>query len=140
METYVKTGKIRLVYKHLIGYGDESRLAAEAAECAAEQNLFWPYYEALMQSSFSSTKEDITVEKLYEIAEFVGLYVAQFDQSLASGKYKAKVSQDDVEGRSFGYNTIPMLFINGEKLEDKYIAGLEEFQKYMDEKLAEAGK
>ena len=68
-EYYIQTGKIRFVFKHLIIFGDESVLAAEAAECAAEQNQFWPYYHALMRLELSTRTRDFTIEKAQELAE-----------------------------------------------------------------------
>ena len=44
---YINTGKVRFVYRHLIALGPFSEQAAHGAECAREQDKFWPYHDLL---------------------------------------------------------------------------------------------
>ncbi len=90
-KVYVETGKVRIVYKHFIVHGEESMLAAQAAESAADQNKFWPYHDLLMQMRASPKSDDLSEAKLESLAEQAGLDVAAFSASLGSGKYKEKV-------------------------------------------------
>jgi len=46
----VKTGIVRFGYMHMAFLGQESQWAAEASECAADQNAFWPYHDKLFAS------------------------------------------------------------------------------------------
>ena len=46
-EDYVETGKVRFVYKHYAILGQVSTRAAEASECAAEQDQFWAYHDQI---------------------------------------------------------------------------------------------
>jgi len=110
---YIETGKVRLIYKHFITEGNESLLVAEASECAAEQNKFWPYYDLLMQAHFSPSTEDVTLAKLQAFAQTVGLNIDTFNDDLASGKFKDKVNRDTEEGRAAGVTGTPTFFING---------------------------
>jgi protein-disulfide isomerase len=110
---YIATGKVRFIFKNAIVYGDESLLAAQAAEAAAEQNKFWPYHDLLMQGKFSSKAEDITLAKLQTLAQIAGLNMDQFNSALSSGKFKDKVMQDDAEGRALGVKGTPTFFVNG---------------------------
>ena len=47
MEAYADTGLVRLEFHHYAFIGAESVRAAEAAECANEQDMFWPYHDIL---------------------------------------------------------------------------------------------
>jgi len=134
-ETYIKTGKVRLIYKHLIAYDDESLMAAEASECAAEQNKFWPYFDLLMQVHASSGVEDLPLSKLQSLAQQIGLDMTQFNASLESGKFRDKVMQDDAEGRATGITGIPAFFVNGVKMDDSQISSFEGFQGVIDRAL-----
>jgi protein-disulfide isomerase len=138
--TYIETGKVRIIYKHIVAYGPESLLAAEAAECAAEQNQFWPYHDLLMQLRASSTAEDLPIEKLQSLAQQIGLDMATFNASLESGKYEAKVMRDDAEGRALGLTSIPAFFINGVKADDSVAGSFEAFQKILDNILTRSSK
>ncbi|UCC16400.1 MAG: thioredoxin domain-containing protein [Dehalococcoidales bacterium] len=137
---YIQTGKVRFVYKHLIGFGDESRLAAEASESAAEQNQFWPYYHALMRLELSSSTEDFTAEKAQDLAQQLGLNMSLFNESLATGKYRDKVSQEDAESRSLGFELIPAFFVNGVQADEIVEGSFEEFSKVLDAELKRLGE
>ncbi len=130
---YVETGKVRLVYKHLIVYGEESMLAAQAAECAAEQNKFWPYHDLLMQTQASPEVGDLSAAKLESLAGQVGLNMAAFDASLKSGKYREKVIRDDAEGRALGVTGTPTFFVN--RMKGVGNKPFEAFQKVLEELL-----
>lgn len=109
-KAFIETGQMRLVYKPFIVNGEESILAAEAAESAAEQNEFWPYYDRLMQAKLSS--HDLSIEKLEGLAEGLGLDMTAFDVDLRSGKYHDQVISDDAEARELGVRGPPTFFIN----------------------------
>ncbi|HEY96352.1 MAG TPA: DsbA family protein [Dehalococcoidia bacterium] len=137
---YIQTGKVRFVVKPVVAFGDESRLAAEASECASEQNQFWPYYHALMRLGLSSSTEDFTVETAQELAQQLGLNMTLFNESLTSGKFKDKVLQDDAEARGRGFKAIPAFYVNG-VLADEIVEGsFEEFSKILDAELERLGE
>ncbi len=139
-DSYIKDGKVRMVYRHFIAYGDESQLAAEAAECAAEQNQFWPYHDLLMQLRLSPTKADLTQEQLIELAQQVGLDVDKFRNSLTSGKFKAKVIQESNEGKALGIANLPKFYFNGVVADDSIGKSFENFQAVIDNILAAGSK
>ena len=134
---YVQTGKARFTYKHVVAFGDQSQLAAEASECAAEQNAFWPYHDALMELGLSPDNSDLTIEKLLSIAQGLGLNVETFRDSLSSHKYKDKVIRDTDEARSLGLTGIPALFINGVKADNAMLISFDKMKQGIDKALAE---
>jgi protein-disulfide isomerase len=137
---YIRTGKARFVIKPVIAYGNESRLAAEASECAAEQNQFWPYYHALMGLRLSSSAEDFTIEKAKELAQQLGLNMTLFNESLDSGQFKDKVIQGDTEARSLGFDSIPAFFINGIQADSIVNVSFKEFKMVLDAELDRLGE
>jgi len=46
-ETYIQTGKVNLVFKHLPNRGSDSMGAAIAAQCTNDQGKFWEYHRIL---------------------------------------------------------------------------------------------
>ena len=137
---YIQTGKARFVMKPVVAFGDESSLAAEASECAAEQNQFWPYFHALMRLELSSSIEDFTVEKAKELAQELGLNMTLFNESLDSGKYEDTVSQEDAEARSRGFEFIPAFYINNVQAGEIVEGSFEEFSKVLDAELERLGE
>jgi protein-disulfide isomerase len=83
--TYVDTGKVRLVYKHFVIFGDESMQAALASEAAAEQNKFWEFYDVVMAARPSAkTEGDLTTADLQMYAEQIGLDTEAFKATALS--------------------------------------------------------
>jgi protein-disulfide isomerase len=127
---YVATGKVRYIFKNFIVFGDESLLAAQAAEAAAEQNKFWSYHDLLMEGKFSESAPDITLAKLQTLAQIVGLNMDQFNSAMSSGKFKDQVMQDDAEGKALGITGTPTFSVNGSL--GKGAIPFDAFQKVID--------
>ena len=68
-EKYIQTGKVRMAYVHYPILGADSMTAAEASECAAEQDKFWEYHNVL----YSNQGIGYTKENLVSLAEEQGL-------------------------------------------------------------------
>jgi protein-disulfide isomerase len=134
---YIESGKARLTYKYQIAFGEESQLAAEASECAAEQNLFWPFHDALMELRLSPATGDLTIEKLQSIAAEAGLDLERFNDSLESHKYRDRVLRDDAEGTALGFPSIPALYVNGVKANDSALYSFERLRTVMDKTIKE---
>ena len=122
IERYVKTGKVRFVYRDFAFLGDESVAAAEAAECADEQGKFWPYHDRLYNfiwdNYFGKNQNGENVgafstPNLNRLATDVGLDAGRFGECLSSRRYQSEVAQDTADGRAAGANGTPTAFING---------------------------
>ena len=116
-EEYVRRGKVLLVFRHFAFLGEESRWAAEAAECANEQGRFWDYHDKLFEEQSGENVGTFRKENLKRFAAELGLDTQQFNQCLDSGKYAAKVQEEILEGRRRGVRGTPTVFINGQLLE-----------------------
>ena len=102
--------KIRLVYKHFpLGFHKNAQKAAEASECAGEQDKFWEYHDKLFENQNS-----YSVENFKKWAQGLGLKTSQFNSCLDSGKYAQKVLADAKEGQQKGVDGTPATFINGQ--------------------------
>jgi len=102
---------VRWVYKHfpLDSIHPFARKAAEASECAGEQDKFWEYSDELFANQSS-----INFPYLKEAAKSIGLNTGKFDECLDSDKYASKVDDDYWEGISAGVSGTPGNIINGE--------------------------
>jgi protein-disulfide isomerase len=101
---------VRWVFKHfpLESIHPYARKAAEAAECAGDQNKFWEYTDKLYDNQPSLSEEYIqTAAKESE------LDMNKFTECLNAGKYRAKVDADIAYGKSLGVQGTPGSFING---------------------------
>lgn len=114
---------VRLVYKHFpLPIHANSRKAAEAAECAADQGNFWEYHDKLFEN-----QETLYVPMLKDYAKQTGLNTTQFNACLDSGAMSNRVEQDKKEGESLGVRGTPTFFVNG-----KLISGAQPFSVFDD--------
>ncbi len=94
--------------------------AAEASECAAEQNKFWEFHDLLFSDrSWVSLKD--AKPTFYELAAQIKLNPSNFKNCVESRKYKAKVEAGLAEGIRVGVNGTPTVFVGGYKLENGYL-------------------
>lgn len=134
-EEYIETGKVRFVYKHFAILGPESSRSAEASECAAEQDAFWPYHDLIFADQ-AENYDSLTQEKLVSLAEEVSLDTSEFSECLSSGRYSLQISQESQAVQALGLRGTPGFLING-----LFINGaqpFEVFQQVIDEQLAAA--
>ena len=111
-ENYVKTGKVKIVYRDFpLPFHENAQKAAEASECAHEQGKFWQMHDMMF-----SHQDAITVANLKQYAKSLGLDTTKFNQCLDSGKYASEVQKDETDGSAYGVGGTPTFFINGQQL------------------------
>lgn len=133
IEKYVKTGKVKFVYRDFAFLGEESQWAAEAAECAHAQGKFWQYHDYLFNNQRGENQGAFSKVNLKRFAQTVGLDTAEFNGCLDLEKYKDEVQKDSSDGRTLGVSGTPTTFINGTAI----VGALpyEEFEKAIEAEL-----
>ena len=123
-------GKIRIVYRDfpLTSIHPNAFPAAEAAQCANEQNAFWPYHDKL----FSSENLGDDVYKQY--AQELGLDMTKFNDCVSTHKYQKYVQDNSDFAQNLGVNSTPTFFING--LAVVGAQPLDAFKQIIDKELA----
>ncbi len=106
--------RIRWVYRHfpMTDLHPLAARAAEASECAADQNRFWEYADAMFER-----QQELREEQFAVIARDLDLDGSRFGACLASGDKGARVSADAAAFHEGHLSGTPMTFINGERLE-----------------------
>jgi len=127
MSTY--GDKVRYVHRDFpLPFHEHARPAAEAARCAEAQGKFWEYHDKLFAS------QDLSPDKLKELATQLGLDRSKFDECLAKQPYDAGIEKDIADGAEVGVSGTPAFFING-----RLLSGAQPFEKFkevIDEELA----
>ncbi|UCC91726.1 MAG: DsbA family protein [Candidatus Aenigmatarchaeota archaeon] len=122
-ESYIDTGKVKLVYKHLVAH-EESKIAAEASLCAHDQGKFWPFVSIILENTEEwSQGGNITFDKY---ANELGLDENAFSDCLDQHSHRIHVEKDYDEGKELGVSGTPTFFINGMKIEG--LIALEKFK------------
>ena len=137
IEKYVDSGDLRIEWRDLPVFGEQSQLAAVAGRAAGEQNKFWEFNKAVFDIAPERGHADLTRDQLISIAEQVGVPdLKQFDADLDSPELAQAVDQDAQEAASLGATGTPSFLING----TPFVGAqpLEVFEKTIDAELAKA--
>lgn len=97
---------------HFPFLGDESFRAAEASECANDQDKFWEYHDLLFESQNGENQGAFSDENLTKFAKQLNLDTDKFTQCLTSDKYKDLVQSDSDFGRQIGVQSTPSFLVN----------------------------
>ena len=102
--------RVRFVYRDfpLVSLHANALKAAEASECADDQEAYWKYHDLLFQNQ--SALDDASLKNY---AASLGLDTAAFNQCLDSDKYMSEVQKDEQDGITAGVQGTPAFFING---------------------------
>jgi protein-disulfide isomerase len=116
IQTYIATGKVKLVYRHLLQLGDGSVRTAEASECAADQGKFWPMHNMLyarQSEVYGGSNLDAT---LSGFAKDLSLDTAAFGDCMATHKHLKAVQDDYQAAKDAGVLFRPVFDIGGTRL------------------------
>ncbi|MFB5620617.1 MAG: DsbA family protein [Nitrosopumilus sp.] len=116
-EDFIKTGKVKLVFKDFPLNGPDSLLAAEAAYCAQDQEKYWQYHDELYKNWEGERTGWITRESLDRFGITVNLNLIEFNKCLDEQKYHEKVIALHNFGKEIGIDATPsFLVFNSEKI------------------------
>ncbi len=143
-ETYVQSGKVALVFKHLPNRGFDSMAAALAAQCTNDQGKFWQFHNLLYGNQKQIDSGWVSKDNLKKFALLIiGLDIQEFDSCLDTSKYKAFVQNDVNLALSFGFKETPsFIIVNNDGSNPEFLQGALPFQSFeavIDKKLSEGG-
>lgn len=138
IDEYVKTGKLRIQFRHFPILGTESTRAHRAAVCAAEQGKFWQYHHALFLSLAEDgrTQHNVGVysdSNLRKRAEEVGLDLATYDICIQSEESLAVIQGDQARASSYGIRSTPSFLINGQSIGQGAPGSLDAWRTLLDD-------
>lgn len=113
IDEYVESGQVRMEWRDMPVFGEESLEAAVAARAAGEQGLFWEFSEAVFADAPERGHVALPPERVREIAEQIGVPdMAAFEADLTNPELRERVNADFAEGRSIGITGTPTFLVN----------------------------
>ena len=110
-EDYIKTGKVKMVFKDFPLNGPDSKLAAEASYCAQDQQKYWQYHDELYRNWGGERTGWITREALSEFAQTVNLDIEKFNECLDDNKHESRVNSLYEFGNNIGVDATPSFLV-----------------------------
>jgi protein-disulfide isomerase len=120
--------QIRFVYRDFPITSAESLVAAQAAQCAGDQDAFWAFHDALLSGGL-----DLGRQAYEEYATRLGLNVESLLACIDSETYRPEVEADARYAAGLGATGTPTFFINGMPLVGAQ--PLAQFQAVIDKEL-----
>jgi protein-disulfide isomerase len=143
-ETYIQSGKVALVFKHLPNRGFDSMGAALAAQCTNDQGKFWQFHNLLYGNQKQIDSGWVSKENLKKFSSQIhGIDIQKFDSCLDTAKYKAFIQNDVKLASSFGFKETPsFIIVNNDGSNPEFLQGalpFPSFEAVIDKKLSEGG-
>ena len=114
---YVDTGKVQFYFRQYPFLGSASTVAADAAECANDQNKFWDFYSYLYKNQPAETDTTMyNTDTLTQAAVSLGMDGNTFRSCLDNKTDDTKASKDMSDGQAAGVSGTPTFFVNGVSL------------------------
>ena len=111
-ENYIKTGKVKLVFKDFpLGFHANAEPAAVAARCAGALGGDEAYYE--MHDLLFENQQSLNRANYVKWAGQTGVSQVNFEKCLDSGEHESLVQADLLQGQSLGVTGTPGFLING---------------------------
>jgi predicted DsbA family dithiol-disulfide isomerase/PHD/YefM family antitoxin component YafN of YafNO toxin-antitoxin module len=129
LESYA--GQVRLVFKHLPLEGHRNSLpAARAAYCAAEQDRFWQFHDALFAA------KELSPAVFTQIAGELGLGLPKFQACVDSEQSRTAIVKDLDAARQLGVESTPSFIVNGKLI--RGALSFADFQKLIEQELKQS--
>lgn len=120
LNDYIVPGKISFTYKYFPVLDDdrvgESHWAAQAAECANEQNRFWEYHDKLYAEQREANSGVFVRAHLKAYAAELKLNLDAFDRCLDTDRYAPLVREHLIEALQIKLPGTPTFLLNGRKM------------------------
>jgi protein-disulfide isomerase len=143
VKKYEPTGDVRFVDHALwfigAGQNEDSLNAGAAAECAGEQNQYWPYHDYLFANQGKENSGWPSRTLLDGIAGKVGLDATKFAQCYDGGGQHATVKDNTALAAKVPVKGTPTIVINGVPYESRYVPTADQISAEIDKALAAAG-
>lgn len=138
-EAYVKTGKVKIIYRDLAFLGPESVAAAEAIECSKDQQSFWAFHDALYEAEIkdgAGNNGNLNKTLFVDLARQVGMNdINAFTSCIDSKKYSAEVKAVGVGATALQVDSTPTVFVGQTKVVGAQPFGV--FQAEIEKQLSE---
>lgn len=110
---YVESGSVRIEFRDLVIFGDESQLAHQAARAAGKQGKYWEYYNEVWKLHTGQGHPAFDAAKAEAAAKAAGVPdLAQFKRDMTAADVVAAVKADTTEATSLGLSSTPFFLVN----------------------------
>ena len=117
---YVKSGQVRVEYHYfpLQQHEPGATMSALAAECAADQGMFWPYHDRVFQMARVDQQGATQFDDLVGYAQGMGMDEATFRTCLSSQDHLSTVTDSLAQAQQLKLQFTPSIIVGDTLLQD----------------------
>ena len=138
IKNYVKTGKVKMIFKDYNIIGPDSINASHGAHCANEQGLFWEYHDTLYSNWTGENNGWASPRNLTIFAEKVNADMDKWTQCMNEKSHSITINESNNDARTLELTGTPAFFvINSDGQVSKLFGAqpFEVFKKIFDKEL-----
>lgn len=115
---YIETGRLRVSFVPFnLSFFKPGRLAARAAECAADQDAFWPMHDLLYARQREWLGRGSQRERYLSWAQELGLDAGEFEGCYDAAAVEARIDANSASAAERGVRATPTFFLGERRLE-----------------------
>ena len=138
IKNYVKTGKVKMIFKDYNIIGSDSINASHGAHCANEQGLFWEYHDILYSNWTGENNGWASPRNLTVFAEEINADMDKWTQCMNEKSHSITINESNNDARTLELTGTPAFFvINSDGQVSKLFGAqpFEVFKKIFDKEL-----
>lgn len=113
LQPYLASGSLRIEFRDLVLFGEQSRAVAVASRAAGQQGKFWEYSQAVFAAAPTSGHATITRDDLLRFATQSGVPdLTAFTTALDDKQLGAAVDEETSHAQSIGLSGTPFFVVN----------------------------
>ncbi len=116
LEQYVKTGKIRYIYRDTVSVGGEQTVTVSSvAACANEQGKFWDFHAMAHNNleTWGNANGTELISTLTQMSQQIGINGTTLQSCVSSNHHATRLKTDIELAQRFGVTGTPSFVING---------------------------
>ena len=111
IKNYVKTGKVKMIFKDYNIIGSDSINASHGAHCANEQGLFWEYHDTLYSNWTGENNGWASPRNLTIFAEEVNADMDKWTQCMNEKSHSITINESNNDARTLELTGTPAFFV-----------------------------
>lgn len=116
LDKYVETGELRIEYRDIMFFGENSRQSAELGVAAGKQGKYQEFHDAIFSEGKTAKDADFSAKGVEKLAERIGVDLEQFTADAARSDTAALVQKNHDEASSLGVTGTPTFIVNGQPI------------------------
>ncbi len=128
---FVDTGKVKYVVRdYPLSFHPNAEPAAEAAECAGDQDKYFEMHEQLFRNGGAWSNLPDPKPTFEQYATAIGLDLADYRACMEAGTHKQEIQQDMADGSASGVSGTPGFWVLNADGQGEMISGAQPFENF----------